>query len=69
MEVPRISWNKSFDQAAAECGLAVEGVLAIAGVQTFGKWQWSRTGDRIQCSNGNAVWTVLAKDIELVSIA
>lgn len=64
MGIPRISWNESFDQAAAESGLTAQGVLAIAGRQIFGAWHWQRLGERIQCANGCAVWTVQASDIK-----
>lgn len=69
MGIPRISWNANFDRAAAESGLTAQAVLAIAGRQTFGSWEWQRLGQRIQCANGCAVWTVDAADIQLFGIS
>lgn len=57
------TWNREFNAAAEHCGLSVEELLALKGYFEVAGWGWQHLGDRIQCGNGRALWTVDRADL------
>lgn len=57
------TWNREFNAAAEHCGLSVEELLALKGYFEVAGWGWQCLGDRIQCGNGRALWTVDRSDL------
>lgn len=58
------SWNNSFNQTAEECQMSYQDLTSIDKPKEVCGWRWERLGEKIQCSNGSAVWTVNEGDIE-----
>lgn len=63
MSTPVNTWNREFNAAAAQCGLSVEELLKLKDYFEVAGWGWQYLGDRIQCGNGRALWTVDRSDL------
>lgn len=58
MNTPVDTRNREFNLAAQQCGLSTEELLKLKDQFEVAGWVWQRFGERVQCGNGRACWTV-----------